>query len=142
MEKLKSCIQTYRKLDDDLKDTNMKVQELRREKKTIETEMATILAQPEFQQYDKLEIKEDGSMIKIQRPGAWTKAWSLSKKDLFDSLTEYFETHNGTSDDALECYESILDDQKEKMVTKEFNFDRTKKRQVDSEFHPPSKKIA
>lgn len=123
MEKLKSCIQTYRKLDDELKELNMKSQELRREKKTIEADMSLILAEPDFQQYDKLEIKDDNSIIKIQRPGGWTKGWTLSKSELLDGLKEYFM--HTKDQNANDCYEFILERQKPKMVATEFSFDRT-----------------
>lgn len=124
MEKLKSCIQTYRKLDDELKSVNMKAQEIRREKDTIEADMSAILSQPEFQQYDKLEITEDNSIIKIQRPGGWTKSSTLSRLDLMNGLVAYFEEHKNTAN-ATDCYEFIVERQKEKLVSTEFRFDRT-----------------
>ena len=88
MDKLKFCINTYRKLDDELKNINAKALDIRREKKTIEADMSLILSQPDFQQYDKLEIKEDNSIIKIQRPGGWTKGWTMSKSELMEGLDE------------------------------------------------------
>ena len=121
--KLKSCLQTYRKLDEDLKDMNSQAGDLRREKKTIETEMSGILATPDFQQYDKLEIKEDGSMIKIQRPGTWTKGWSMSKSELMDGLNEYFEKYEESAN-AEDCFAFLVERQKPKMVANEFAFER------------------
>lgn len=124
LQSLKSHINMYRKLDEDLKDMNSKAQDIRREKKSIESEMSSILSTPEFQQYDKLEIKEDGSMIKIQRPGMWTKGWSMSKSELMDGLDAYFAKHGGQAN-AEDCYNFLVERQKPKMVANEFSFERT-----------------
>jgi len=123
---LKSHLQYYRKLDDDLKEANIKTHDLRRERKVIENEMSTILSKPEFQQYDKLEIKEDGSIIKIQRPGMWTKSWSMSKNELMEGLDMYFS--NMDEANAIDCYDFLVDRQKLKMAANEFNFERSSKK--------------
>ena len=133
LQSLKSHLHTYRKLDEDLKVLNSKAQELRRERRDVETEMSGILSRPEFQQYDKLEIKEDGSIVKIQRPGTWTKGWTMSKSELMDGLDLYF-SRNSDSTSAEGCYEFLVERQKAKMVANEFAFDRT----IPS---PPSKKM-
>lgn len=126
MDKLKSYINTYRKLDDELKDINAKALDIRREKKTIEADMSLVLSQPEFQQYDKLESKEDSSIIKIQRPGGWTKGWTLSKSELMEGLDLYFSKNENRAS-AEGCYAFIVERQKPKMVATEFSFDRTRK---------------
>jgi hypothetical protein len=121
---LKSHLQSYRKLDEDLKELNSKSLEVRRERKQIENEMSIILQKPEFQQYDKLEIKEDGSLIRIQRPGMWTKGWSMSKHELIDGLEAYFSKYHDNPNPE-DCYEFMVERQKPKMVSNEFAFERT-----------------
>ena len=123
LQSLKTFLQSYRALDEDLKKINAKAQELRRERKDVEVEMSAILSKPEFDQYNKLEIKEDGSLIKIQRPGTWTKGWSMSKNELMDGLNLYFEKHENTAN-AEECFEFLVERQKPKMVANEFAFER------------------
>ena len=120
---LKSHLQSYRKLDEELKELNAKSLEVRRERKQIESEMSIILQKPEFQQYDKLEIKEDGSLIRIQRPGTWTKGWSMSKHELMDALNLYFKVDKDAN--AEDCYDFLVEHQKPKMVSNEFAFERT-----------------
>ena len=120
---LKSHLQSYRKLDEDLKELNAKSLEVRRERKQIESEMSIILQKPEFQQYDKLEIKEDGSLIRIQRPGTWTKGWSMSKHELMDALNLYFKVDKDAN--AEDCYDFLVEHQKPKMISNEFAFERT-----------------
>jgi hypothetical protein len=120
---LKSHLQSYRQLDEGIKELNAKSLELRRQRKEIENEMSVILEKPEFQQYDKLEIKEDGSLIKIQRPGMWTKGWSISKHELMDALNLYFKIDRDAN--AEDCYEFLLEHQKPKMTANEFAFERT-----------------
>lgn len=124
LQVLKSHIQAYRKVDDELKNINAKAQDIRREKKTIENELSVILANPAFQQYDKLEIKEDGSMIKIQRPGMWTKGWSMSKSELMEGLDSYFSKYENSAS-AEGCYAFLVERQKPKLIANEFAFDRT-----------------
>lgn len=120
---LKSHLQSYRKLDEDLKELNAKSLEVRRERKQIESEMSIILQKPEFQHYDKLEIKEDGSLIRIQRPGTWTKGWSMSKHELMDALNLYFKIDKDAN--AEDCYDFLVEHQKPKMISNEFAFERT-----------------
>jgi hypothetical protein len=124
LQSLKSHLHAYRKLDEDLKTLNVKAQELRRERRDVESEMSSILSRPEFQQYDKLEIKEDGSMVKIQRPGTWTKGWTMSKSELMDGLDLYF-SRNQDSASAEGCFEFLVQRQKAKMVANEFAFERS-----------------
>jgi hypothetical protein len=130
MEQLKYCIQNYRKLDDALKDINSKAQDIRREKKMVETDLSTLLSKPEFQQYDKLELKEDNSVIKIQRPGGWTKGWTMSKSELMEGLDLYF-SQNGHQASSEGCYAFLVERQKPKMVANEFSFERSVVSQVN-----------
>jgi hypothetical protein len=123
---LKTHLQEYRKLDEELKALNSKIQEIRRERKGIETEMSGILSHPDYQQYDKLEIKEDGSTVKIQRPGMWTKPWSMSKGELMDALNLYFKVDKDAN--AEDCFTFLVEHQKPKMVATEFGFERIVKK--------------
>lgn len=119
---LRSHLHTYRNIDDELTTLNAKAQSLRRELKTVESEMSGILAMPDFQKFEKLEIKDDGSMVKIQRPGTWSKGWTLSKNDLLDGLDLYFSIDSEPS--AEECYLFLVNFQKPKMISNDFAFDR------------------
>jgi|APCry1669189000_1035189.scaffolds.fasta_scaffold116607_2 hypothetical protein len=134
LKMLKSHLLTYRALDDDLKKINAKAYDLRRERKDVEVEMSTILSSPAFEQYNKLEIKEDGSLVKIQRPGTWTKGWTISKNELEQGLNSYFEKHEDTAN-AQECFDFLVERQKPKMIMNEFSFERS----VPSS--PPPKKM-
>lgn len=118
---LKTQLYAYRDIEKRLTDIGRDVSELRDQRKQIEKCMATILARPEFQEFKKLELKDDGTFVNIQRPGEWNKPWSLGKKDLETSLHEYFS--NGNTYTAKDCYEFICNKQKDKMVGKEFVFD-------------------
>ena len=113
---------TYRLLDEDLKKINAKAHDLRRERKDVEVEMATILSKPEFDQVEKLEIKDDGSLVKIQRPGTWTKGWSMSKNELMEGLKLYFKIDKDAN--AEDCFAFLVEHQKPKMISTEFAFER------------------
>ena len=69
---LKARLQSYRAIDDELQELNKKIYTLRSTRKEIESEMATILQHPELKEIEALNLVEDGSVVKIQRPG-WNK---------------------------------------------------------------------
>lgn len=118
---LKQNLYAYRDLETRLSEIGKDVSELREQKRQIEKSMSSILAHPEFQDFKKLELKDDGTYLNIHRPGEWNKGWTLGKKELEESLTEYFGKQTHPS--AKECYEFICNKQKEKGVGKEFSFD-------------------
>ena len=120
MQDLKTYIKEYRNIDDEVRRANKVVSELRDSRKTIESQITTILRRPEFAGYDKLKIEDDGSTIKVQRPNEWNKPWSLSKKDLQDALKEYRGPYSPES-----CFDFIVERQKKKLVATEFAITRT-----------------
>jgi hypothetical protein len=64
-----------------------------------------------------LEIQDDGSFIKVQRPETWNKPWSLSQKELKDLIGSYSGPMDG-------LFKYIVDRKKKEMVSKEFSFRR------------------
>jgi hypothetical protein len=123
LENLKSHLRCYTKIDDDLQSLNKQVYDLRSERRNIETQLASILTSSEFSQIDKIQLSEDNSVVKIQRPG-WNKPWNISKKDLNQSIASYFaSTKNPTADG---CYEHIVQSQRDKLTATDFNFTRVK----------------
>ena len=125
MQDLKNCIRRYRDTDNQISALNKNVYSLREKRKIIEIEMGDILRMPQFSNYEKLGLEDDGSTIKIQRPNTWSKPWNLSKKDLTESVTSYFATT--ASPNAKDCVEYILQQQKSRLVGSEFNFTRVLK---------------
>ena len=119
---LKRCVQQYRKVDDELRVLNHEVYNKRESRKIVEMELADLMKVEGFANFKKLKIEEDGSTITIQRPQEWTKPWSLSKKDLKDSLERYFNSTVQPSPD--KAFEFITDAQKSKLTSTEFNFTR------------------
>lgn len=111
------AVRKYRNLDDELKELNAKVYKLREDKKFVENEMSDILRRANFQNLHKLEIQDDGSYIKIQRPETWSKPWSLSQKELKDLIGSY----TGPISD---LFRWIVERKKQDMVSKEFAFKR------------------
>jgi phage pi2 protein 07 len=119
---LKQNLYVYRDLETRLSDIGKNVADLREQKREVEKSMASILAHPEFNDFKKLELKDDGTYVNIHRPGEWNKGWSLGKKELEECLVEYFTKHS-LSPNAKECHEFICNKQKDKGVGKEFAFD-------------------
>lgn len=122
LKDLKDCIKRYRDVDDELVALNKKVYELRESRRCLSDELTQIIKLPQFDNISKLKIDDDGSTIKIQRPDTYSKAWSLSKKELETLLTSYFQsTANPTS---AGCNTYILEQRKASLVGKEFEFYR------------------
>jgi hypothetical protein len=114
---LVKCVRKFRALDDELKVVNTRVHKLREDKKFVESEMSDILKRTAFQGINKLEIQDDGSFIKVQRPETWNKPWSLSQKELKDLISSYSGPLDG-------LFKHIVDRKKTDMVAKEFAFRR------------------
>jgi hypothetical protein len=120
---LKRCVKQYREVDDELRVLNHEVYQKREARKIVEMELADLMKVEAFQNFRKLKIEEDGSTITIQRPQEWSKPWSLSKKDLKDILERYFNS-SVPPQSADRCFEFILESQKTKLTSTEFNFSR------------------
>lgn len=114
---LVKCVRKFRNLDDELKVANTRIHKLREDKKFVESEMSDILRRTAFQGINKLEIQDDGSFIKVQRPETWNKPWSLSQKELKDLIGSYSGPLDG-------LFKYIVDRKKTDMVAKEFAFRR------------------
>jgi len=121
MNDLKRCVKQYRDVDNDIRTLNKAVYEKRESRKIVEMEMADLIKLPQFEGIDKLKI-DDGSCIKIQRPEQYSKAWSLSKKELEGLLKSYFESTKAPSNTG--CFDFILEQRKRSLVAKEFEFAR------------------
>lgn len=118
IEELKACVRRYRDIDNQIREINKNVNILRERRKITELEIADYLKIAKFSQHNILAL-EDGSRIKVQRPSQWSKPWSLSKKDLFEYLQEYFHSENKG-----DCFEFIVKRQKENSVSNEFKLTR------------------
>jgi len=118
MDDLKQCIKKYRDLDNQRRDLNAQVSEVREEIKLTELEMQDILKTPQFEGYDRLRIDDDGSEVKIQRQ--WVKPVSFTQGSLQKSLSEFF----GNTEQAKQCFDFILRKHKENSVSNEFKFTR------------------
>jgi hypothetical protein len=119
---LVKAVRNYRSIDDKLKSLNKDVYKLRENKKVVETEMSDILRRANFEHIYKLEIADDDSYIRIQRPEMWSKPWTLGARELQGHLDEYFKTHAGLN--AESCFKFIVERKKRDMVSKEFSFTR------------------
>jgi hypothetical protein len=119
---LVKCVRKFRTLDDELKTVNTRAYKLREDKKFVESEMGDILKRVAFAGINKLEIQDDGSYIKVQRPETWNKPWSLGARDLQVMLDDYFRgagPHTSTG-----CHAYIVNRKKSDMVAHDFSFRR------------------
>jgi hypothetical protein len=123
MNDLKNCIKQYREVDDELRELNSQVYAKRDFRKILEEQIADIIRAPEFQNFKKVKLEEDGSTITIKRPNEWNKPWSISQKDLKDLMSQYFATNAQPNPDGL--FKFIVDTRKQSLVSTEFSFTRT-----------------
>jgi hypothetical protein len=121
---LKERLSVYRTLDDQLRDVNKVAHDLRQKRKIVEFEMADILKSPILSQVGELRLENDNSYVRIQRPGTYSKGWSLSKKDLQNYIDHYFE-NAGPSANRQDCFAFIVRQQKaNSLETTDFKFTR------------------
>jgi hypothetical protein len=125
------CVRKYRNIDNSLKELNLRTQAAREERKLIELEMSDILKSSSYATIHKLEIKDDNSYIKIQRPGMWTKPWGLSIKELKNNLDAFWASPLPKTPD--ECLKFITDNRKSQLVATEFSFTRNSLSHVENE---------
>jgi hypothetical protein len=119
---LKRCVKTYRDLDNEIRELNKQVYSKREDRKAVEMEMTDLVRLPQFGGIDKLKIDDDGSTIKIARPGSYTKAWSLSKKELELFVNAYFTTTGSPSADG--CVRYVIEERRKALVGHDFDFTR------------------
>lgn len=119
---LKRCVKQYRELDDEIRELNKQVYAKREDRKIVEMEMTDLIKLPQFDQIDKLKIDDDGSIIKISRPGNYNKAWSLSKKELEILVTGYFDST--TKHTAKDCIQYVIEERRKALVGRDYDFSR------------------
>jgi len=123
VSKLRQLTSDYRAYDNELRELNTRVYDLREARKGVEILMVDILKQDAFKEYNKLKIEDDGSIIKIQRPQTWNKPWSISQKELKTLLEAYFDST--TNSNSTDCYNYILSTKKASLLADEFAITRT-----------------
>ena len=119
---LKRCVRQYRDVDNETRVLNKQVYEKRESRRIVEMEMADLVKLDQFVGVEKLKIDDDGSYIRIQKPDTYSKAWSLSKKELESLLKTYFQSTRNPND--TECLNYIVEQRKKMLVGKEYEFAR------------------
>jgi len=119
---LKSRFESYCQIDTRIQGLNKEVHSLRNDRKNVESELVSLLQSPDFSGFTEVRMTTDNSLIQIQRPNQWSKAWTMSKKDLQINLKEYFDTTRTPSAD--ECFKFIVDKKTKTLVSTEFAFTR------------------
>ena len=119
---LRRCVKQYRDVDNQLREMNKALYDKREDRKIVEMEMSDLMKLPQFSGIDKLKIDDDGSSIKIARPGTYNKPWSLSKKELETLLKSYFTNDHPMNADS--CFKFICEERQKALVGKEFDFSR------------------
>jgi len=103
---LRQAVMRYKTIDDQIRELNKQAYSLREERNIAALEITDIIRQPAYAAYTKLDIPEDGSRIKIIKPG-WTSEWSLSTTKLYQYIIQYFASTSAPS--ASDCYLYICD---------------------------------
>ena len=103
---LRQAVMRYKTIDDRIRELNKQAYPLREERNIAALEITDIIRQPAFATYTKLDIREDGSSIKILKPG-WSSAWSLSRNKLYQYIIQYFASTGAPTGDG--CYRYICE---------------------------------
>jgi hypothetical protein len=109
---LKAELVAYALVDDQVKDLNKRIAELREQRSLIEDRISVFMMRPEFVGFEKMSMNADpatglaASMIKVKRAGTYEATWSLSRGKLRDLARAYFAGSPDPTADGL--YEFIL----------------------------------
>jgi len=122
VQNLRAAVGRYRVVDDQIRNLNKQVYPLREQRKISELEIVDILRQPEYSAYTKLDIREDGSSIKIKKPQTWKAPWSLSKNDMLNLIRQYFGTTQAPNAD--DCYNFIVRNHERTLIRDTFSIER------------------
>lgn len=122
VQNLRNAVMRYKTVDDRLRELNKQVYTLRDQRKITELEIVDIIRQPEFATYEKLDIREDGSSIKIKKPETWNAPWSLSKAKLHEYLSQFFQS--AAPKDAATCFDFIRDTHQATLRQNTFSIER------------------
>jgi hypothetical protein len=87
---LRASASRFVALDEQIKELNTRVSQLREQRSIVEMEIADILRQPEYATFDKLNV--NGEEIKVKRPGYWNTPWSLSQTALEKYSGQYINS--------------------------------------------------
>jgi hypothetical protein len=117
MESLKPILSTYAGIQRQINDINVRANELRDERRTIELDLAALYASSREELPDKINLATSGMTFSVKRPNQWKKGWSLSKKELKSYLDELVPQR------AEEILAEIVKRQEEKMVETDYGFE-------------------
>jgi len=123
---LKTSVENYCKIDNEIRELNAKVMDLRKVRSDLEMNVIEIMSTEQFKNHEKIQVSADGSYIRILRPTTWNKPWNLSKGLLKQMLEEYHKTTRSPSAD--ECYTFICETMKPMLVSDSYAIERVVKK--------------
>jgi hypothetical protein len=117
MENLKPILSAYAGVQRQINDINVRVNELRDERRTIELDLAALYTSSREELPDKINLATSGMTFAVKRPNQWKKGWSMSKKELKAYLDELLPQQSET------LMAEIVRRQEEKMVETDYGFE-------------------
>jgi hypothetical protein len=117
MENLKPILSAYAGVQRQINDINVRVNELRDERRTIELDLAALYASSREELPDKINLATSGMTFAVKRPNQWKKGWSMSKKELKAYLDELLPQQSET------LMAEIVRRQEAKMVETDYGFE-------------------
>jgi hypothetical protein len=113
----------YIPLDNQIKEYNAIVSDLREQRQLLEVEISDILRSEIFKDYKEL-LLFDGSKLKIKKPGTYSKKSNLNQGELKNYLDHYFQ-NAGSSANANDCFTFIVKQMKYDSLATEFKLERS-----------------
>jgi hypothetical protein len=117
MESLKPILSAYADVARRLNDVNVRANELRDERRTIELDLTALYASSREALPDKINLASSGMTFAVKRPNQWKKGWTLSKKELKSYLDELLPEHGE------DLMNEIVRRQEAKMVETDYGFE-------------------
>lgn len=123
---LKARVENYCKIDNEIRELNAKITDLRKVRSDAETDLIEILSTDQFKGYEKLKVSEDDSYIRVLQPQKWSKPWSMPKNLLGTLIKEYFTVTSAPSDEGL--FNFICEKVKPMLVSDSYSIERVVKK--------------
>jgi hypothetical protein len=101
MDALKAAVTRFTRIDNLIREKNAEIAPLRQERKAVEVELVQYFRQPEYAAFKQVDVREDGSVLKIDREPK--SAWTLSARDLVTLKVDFIRANpHGTIDNFCE----------------------------------------
>jgi hypothetical protein len=118
MDQLKPAVAKYLDVTKKLNEVNMRVNELRDQRRTAELDLAAVYGTVREELPSKIELVNSHMVFVVKQPGEWKNSWNMGRKQLDAYLREILGEQRGK-----EVFAEIVKRHEPKLVGDDFKFE-------------------